>query len=170
MKRIVPAAALVLAVLLPATPAEAGQPILPTARMAVENLVEAYRGAWVDGRPRHVMKLLHDDAILIPHHGAEPLVGEDAIYDFWWPRGGTKFVITSYELTPTEIYGEDDLVYVIARFRIEYWMGEKEERKTIRNEGNWMAIVSRRDKGEPWKISRIMWNDPVEQVKASPAP
>ena len=154
------ALALLSGLLLAPSPASAGEPITPTAEMAIRNLVKSYTESWKLGLRRSILKHLADDAVLMPHHGVAPVEGKEAIDRFWWPDDAPKTGVSSFDIEPDEVYGDGDLAYLSGRFTVEYWIGMDEERRTFSSQGNWLAIIARDDQGR-WLIHRMIWNDPA---------
>jgi ketosteroid isomerase-like protein len=154
-------AALLGGLLLVISPASAGEPITPTAELAIRNLVKSYTEAWRLGLRRTILKHLDADAVLMPHHGVSPVEGKDAIDRFWWPDDAPKTGVSRFDIEPDEVYGEGDLAFLRGRFTLEYWVGEDEARQSFSSRGNWMAIIMRNDQGR-WLLHRIIWNDPTD--------
>jgi uncharacterized protein (TIGR02246 family) len=120
---------------------------------------QAYVNAWLTNDPAAVMATLTEDAVLIPHHGVDPIVGADAIRQFWFPPGAPATTVTEMINTITEVQGHGELAIVWGRNELAFTY----EGKTYRNEGNYLSVLTRDDEGR-WRIARRIWNDPPPEV------
>src|SRR4030095_10415555 len=59
----------------------------PQDATATRNVMKAYRAAWLRGDAKGVLDTFTSDAVLLPAHGAKPVVGTAAITKYWWPAG-----------------------------------------------------------------------------------
>jgi hypothetical protein len=66
---------------------------------AVRAVIEKYRRSWLEGDAEGVMATLGSDAVLLPAHGAAPVVGGDAIRRYWWPAGAPPTTITVLDIS-----------------------------------------------------------------------
>jgi uncharacterized protein (TIGR02246 family) len=130
----------------------------------IEAIHQAYSQAWLQGDEAGVLTLFTDDAVIMPHHGDEPLVGKRAIKAFWFPAGPPTTKITKLELKTDEIGGNQCLAYARGRFSLAWRSEVKGTTKTTSNAGTYLDIVSKQPDGS-WKISHHMWDDPVPQVR-----
>ena len=129
---------------------------------AIRELNQAYPAAWVAGDNEAVMAVFAEDAILIPHHGDDPVAGHEAIIEHFWPPDLQAFDVTEFVMEPAEITGEGSLAYVRGRFSIAMSFTQGGETADYANAGNYMWIVRRQDDGG-WKVARFIWNDPPPQ-------
>jgi uncharacterized protein (TIGR02246 family) len=129
---------------------------------AVRRVHDAYPSAWLANDAEKVMELFADDAVLLPHHGIEPIRGIAAIRKFFWPETGPAVTVSRYELTPDEIEGSGDLAYIRGRFVLALEIAN-EAKDTYSNAGNYLMIFSRGPTGE-WRITCHTWNDPVDEI------
>ena len=129
---------------------------------AIRELNHAYTAAWVAGDNDAVMAVFTDDAVLIPHHGDDPVEGAEAIRLHFWPPDLQAFNITEFVMEPAEVSGEGNFAYVHGRFSLAMTFTQDGETADYANSGNYMWIVRRQTDGA-WKASRLMWNDPVPQ-------
>ncbi len=147
---------------LAASPARAAETMstMGMEEQAIRILVKSFAAHWKDRKQSGTLRLLTEDAVLIPPNGHPHVQGPDAIRDYWWPRDAPKTGITRFEIEPAEVTTELDLAYVRGRFVLEYWVGEDEaERQTFASGGNWLAII-KRGRDTIWRISRVMWDEP----------
>ena len=129
--------------------------------VAMKNLTEVYADAWLADDRDAVMAVFTSDAVLMPHHGADAVVGDEAIRGFFWPAEGPAVSVTDFELTPSEITGNDGLGVVRGRFALSFSMEGGGE--VYSNAGNYVMVLRKRPDGS-WRISHYIWNDPVPEV------
>lgn len=129
----------------------------------LRTLVQAYGAAWLEGDAEAVLRLFMGDAVLLPHHGVEPVVGHDAIRTFWWPPDVPPTPVSRFELTPHELGGDGDLGYVWGHFVLAFETDIHGARQTVTNAGTFM-LLARRRQGTAWAITHHMWDDPVATV------
>jgi uncharacterized protein (TIGR02246 family) len=110
--------------------------------VAMRNLNEVYTTAWLDNDQEAVMEVFTEDAVLIPHHGAEAVVGDEAIRGFFWPADGPAVDVTEFTLRPDEITGNDGLGMVRGRFSLSFSL--QGEKRVFSNDGNYVMILRRR--------------------------
>jgi uncharacterized protein (TIGR02246 family) len=129
---------------------------------AVRRVHDAYPSAWLANDTEKVMELFAEDAVLIPHHGLEPVVGGEAIRKFFWPEVGPAVTVSRYDLVPDEVEGSGDLAYIRGRFllTLEIANGASD---TYTNSGNYLMILARGPTGQ-WRIACQIWNDPVDEI------
>lgn len=123
---------------------------------AVKAANQAYVAAWLANDPEAVMSALTRDAVLIPHHGVEPVIGAAAIRDFWFPPDSPPARVTHMVNTVTEIQVSGDIAIVWGRSELEFVFGET----TFRNSGNYLSVLKKGEDGQ-WRLARRIWNDPV---------
>jgi len=126
---------------------------------AVTAANQAYVVAWLANDPDAIMSTLTDDAVLIPHHGVDPVVGAQAIRDFWFPADSPPAKVTRMVNSVTEAQGSDHLAIVWGRSELVFTY----EGTTYRNRGNYLAVLKKGEDGR-WRIARRIWNDPVAEV------
>ena len=126
---------------------------------AVKAANQAYVDAWLANDPEAVMSTLTHDAVLIPHHGVDPVSGAKAIRQFWFPPGSAPTKVTHMVNSVTEVQGSGPLAFVWGRSELAFtYKGQ-----TFRNEGNYLAVLRKGEDGR-WRIARRIWNDPVAEV------
>lgn len=156
---------LLLAVLALGTPALSASclPLALADAQAVREANLAYPAAWRANEGEAVMRLFTRDGVLMPHHGVQPVEGEEAIRNHFWPAGAPPLVVNDYQMEPAEVSGCADLAYSRGRFSIRFTIDREGEQRTFSNEGNYL-MVFRKDSGA-WRISRFIWNDPIPKVR-----
>lgn len=126
----------------------------------LRTLVQAYSAAWLAGDAEAVLRLFTEDAVLLPHHGVEPVVGQAAMRAFWWPPGSPPTRVTRFELTPEAIDGAGDLGYLWGRFSLAFELDGGGTTQTVTNAGTFMLLARHTDDAE-WSITHHMWDDPA---------
>ncbi len=125
---------------------------------AVQNVIEAYRSAWVANNAEAVMQLFAPDAVLLPHHGDKPVIGVAAIRNFWFPKDAPAVKIIEFESKTAEIGGNGEFAFARGEFdlKFSYIEGGTEQRRS--NRGTWIMLFQKR-RGK-WLITHRMWDDP----------
>jgi ketosteroid isomerase-like protein len=139
------------------------KPILSSSdRDAIRAVHERYRRAWLANDAQAVRNTFTEDAVLLPHHGVPPVVGIEAINQFWWPADGLPTTIDILDLTYDDIGGDGVIGYVRGRSKVEWTVQEHGTAERFRNEGNYLSLLRKMPDGS-WKITHHMWNDPPNQ-------
>lgn len=125
----------------------------------IANVRKAYEQAWLDSDTLGIFSTLTDDAILIPHHGDEPIIGTQAIHHFWFPKDALPSEVTVFSSTIEETLGNKDIAYIYGRFKLSF----NYDNKTYSNEGNYLNVL--RNESNQWKLSRLIWNDPLPVIE-----
>src|SRR5215813_5659404 len=71
----------------------------------IKSVLEKYRTAWLANDAEAVRATLTKDAVLMPHHGLNPIVGVAAINEFWWPVTAAKTTILKFVRSIDEVGG-----------------------------------------------------------------
>ena len=129
----------------------------------LEALVHAYGHAWQANDAEAVMRLFMDDAVVMPHHGATPRVGAEAIRAFWFPAEGSSTSVISMCSAVDEVGGSGDLGFVRGRFEMRYVTLLEGIEQTVTNAGTFLTLARRQVDGS-WRFSHRMWDDPVPQM------
>ena len=132
-------------------------------REAVRQLHEDYRVAWLANNGEAVRRVFTNDAVLLPHHGLEPVVGMEAIKRFWWPEDGLPTTITRFEATYDEIGGCATIAYARGRSEVEWTVDDHGKSTRFHNAGTFLTLFRKLPDGS-WKISHQMWDDPPNQT------
>jgi len=143
-------------ILLLAAPIYGGNAIADEAsdREALRALDQSYALEWLEGDAEGVLALFTDDATLVPHHGDAPIVGKEAIADFWFNPDYSPTVVPEWSREPAEILVMGDVGVVRGRARLVW---EYEGTRTTIPEGNYVMIAVRT--GDGWRIRMLTWND-----------
>jgi uncharacterized protein (TIGR02246 family) len=124
----------------------------------VRGVVEAYRTAWLRGDSEGVMKTLTDDAVLLPAHGARPIVGREAIVKYWWPAGGPPSKVTRLDITVEGLTGDCATAYSHGRDDVAWTQDENGVTRTHGHPGTYLNVYRKLADGS-WRIARHMWDD-----------
>jgi uncharacterized protein (TIGR02246 family) len=130
----------------------------------VRAVLEQYRSAWLRNDAQAVLRLFTDDAVLLPHHGVEPVVGIEAARAFWFPTGGPSTTITEFALTVDETGGSCDIAFARGHSRLAWITGEGAAARRSTNAGTWLTLLRRQADGS-WRITHQMWDDPPAQTR-----
>jgi uncharacterized protein (TIGR02246 family) len=122
----------------------------------------AYRVAWLAADSAAVLRLFAPDAVLLPHHGDPPVVGLDAIREFWWPAGAPPTTVTALDLTSDGATVDGDQGVLWGRFALSFSFETEGRARSMRNAGTYLMVLRRGADGE-WRITHRMWDDPLAQ-------
>ena len=153
---------LLIAVLV--SPAVADSCLTASDREAIRQLHEDYRIAWLANDGAAVRKVFTNDAVLLPHHGLEPVVGMEAIKRFWWPQDSSPTTITRFEVAYDEIGGCGTIAYARGRSDVEWIIEDQGKPTRFHNAGTFLTLFRKLPDGV-WKISHRMWDDPPNQPR-----
>jgi uncharacterized protein (TIGR02246 family) len=135
----------------------------PSDRLSPEDEVKvravdaAYAGAWLKNEPAAVLATLWPDAVLVPP-GRAPVVGVEEIRKFWWPAGGPKTTVTTFESAITQVGGGGSTAWALGTYQFDFWWEVDGKRTERRNRGNALMVFRKSTDGE-WRISYRMWSD-----------
>lgn len=126
--------------------------------------LEHYRTSWLANDPEGVQGCFTADAVLMPHHGLEPVVGMKAINQFWFAPTSSKTTVLKYNRTIDEIEVSAPLAYARGRSELEWRIEDKGTTEDWQNHGDYLAILKKQKNGG-WLITRLMWDDVPNQRK-----
>jgi uncharacterized protein (TIGR02246 family) len=124
----------------------------------VRAVVEAYRTAWLKGDAQGVLNTLTADAVLLPAHGARPIVGKEAITKYWWPAGAPASQVTKLDITVEGLAGDCLIAYAYGHDDVAWTQEEKGISKAHGHPGTYLNVFRRSADGT-WRISHHMWDD-----------
>ena len=129
----------------------------------IKQLEDDYVNGWfAKNQQEAVLKVFEENVAFIPHHGDKPVIGINALKDFFWPNG-IGGIVNSFNHYLDKIEGNNQVAWVRGRFDINYsWIVDKDTITTV-NEGNYVIIARKQDNTQ-WKIATFIFNDPVAQV------
>ena len=131
---------------------------------SIREVLERYRTAWLANDPEGVRSCFTQEAVLMPHHGTEPVVGMKAINNFWFPSSATKTTILKFKRTVEEIGVEGGLAYARGQGKVVWKVEDKGQSEEWRTGGTYMAILKKQASGK-WLISHLIWDDVPNERK-----
>jgi uncharacterized protein (TIGR02246 family) len=129
---------------------------------AVRDVLEAYRSAWLRGDAKGVLATLSPDAVLLPAHGAAPVVGTAAITQYWWPPDAPPTTITRLDITVEHLGGDCQVAFASGHDDVWWTVVENGVTKTHGHPGTYLDVFVRMPDGV-WRIARHMWDDGPSQ-------
>jgi uncharacterized protein (TIGR02246 family) len=114
-------------------------------RGAIEATVDRYVAASNEGDAEGLAALYADDAVLLPPDH-EPILGREAIGDFW--KQGTD---TGLEVSTLRLEVDGDLAYLVGRYRLPPTVEEEAD------SGQYVLCLKRQTDGT-WKVNADIWN------------
>jgi uncharacterized protein (TIGR02246 family) len=130
----------------------------------IRAVLESYRKAWLANDADGVLRLFTKEAVLLPHHGVEPVVGIEAARAFWFPSGGPATTITDFVLTVDQTGGSCDLAYARGHSRVSWVAGNGPDARKFSNAGTYLTLLRRQADGT-WRMTHQMWDDPPPQTR-----
>jgi len=131
-------------------------------RELIKSVLEKYRTAWLANDADAVRATFTKDAVLMPHHGLNPIVGLAAMNEFWWPATTARTTVLKFVRTIDEVGGNASLAYVRGRSEVAWKMEDGGKTESWRTAGNYMAVLKRQTDGK-WLISHLIWDDVPNQ-------
>jgi uncharacterized protein (TIGR02246 family) len=139
-------------------PDECSGPIPAKDAQAVRDAIEAYRNAWLRGDAEAVLATLTKDAVLLPAHGAPPVIGTAAIREYWWPAGASPTTITKLNITIEGVGGDCRVAYAHGHDDVWWTALEDGVTRTYGHPGTYLNVLRKLPDGS-WRISHHMWDD-----------
>ena len=132
----------------------------PEDEARIRAVSKAYCDGWLskDAEER-VLRLFAKDAVLLPHHGLEPVTGEEAMRRFWFPKGGPVTTVTKLTQSIDEIGGSGDVAYMRGHHSVSWTSGSGPGAPATSLSGTFLMILRRQPDGS-WRITHHMWDDP----------
>jgi len=124
----------------------------------IRAVIDAYRTAWLRGDAKGVLDTFTPDAVLLPAHGASPIVGTAAITKYWWPPDAPATKITRLDITVEDIQGEGRFASVYGHDDVDWTQVEGGATRTHGHPGTYLNVLRKMPDGS-WRISRHMWDD-----------
>lgn len=151
----------VLGVFLVVSCAHAPPPTHASSADGLRAVHEAYRRAWLANDREGVLRCFDPGAVLLPHHGLEPMVGLEAIRQFWFAPGPPT-EITLFEQDYDEVAVDGSRGLVRGRSRVQWTVQKGSELERWKNSGTFLTVLRRGDDGA-WRITHLIWDDPPNQ-------
>ena len=118
---------------------------------AVRAVVEDYRRAWLREDAAGVMRTLTQSSVLLPAHGAEPVVGIDKIKEYWWPKDGPETKILQLDISVDQAEGDGCLAFVRGTDTVAWSTLEAGKMTRIRHKGRYLNVMKKMPDGT-WRI------------------
>jgi uncharacterized protein (TIGR02246 family) len=125
---------------------------------AIRAVMEAYRTSWLRGDAKGVLDTFTPDAVLLPAHGARPVIGTAAIAKYWWPPEGPPTKITKLEISIEGLDGDCRVAYVHGKDDVAWTMVVDGATKASGHPGTYLNVLRKSPNGS-WRIARHMWDD-----------
>jgi ketosteroid isomerase-like protein len=132
-------------------------------RADIRHTIETYRMAWLRGSADDVLGTFTTDAVLLPHHGDAPVVGADAIRQYWFPPGPPT-VIDGLELTVDDIDGDGLVAFARGNDRVRWSTDARGTTTHQMSAGTYLNVMRKGPNGH-WRIRVHMWDDPPVRVE-----
>ena len=127
-------------------------------RAAAEQVMRAYRDAWLSNDPGRVMATLSSDAVIYPSN-LLPIAGTVAIRQFWFPLSGPSTRVIGMELTFDSVAVDSDIAVVSGTGSLTFIVTTNGTAAPPRTQRSWHVNVLRRQPDGRWLIWRRMWAD-----------
>jgi uncharacterized protein (TIGR02246 family) len=144
--------------LAPAAAPECSATLAAADATAIRSVIEAYRTSWLKGDARGVLDTLTPDAVLLPAHGAAPIIGTESITRYWWPPSSPPTKITKLEITVEELGGDCRVAFAHGRDDVAWTVEENGSTKSYGHPGTYLNVMTKAADGR-WRIARHMWDD-----------
>lgn len=132
---------------------------------SIRKVMESYRNAWLANDVEGVLGCFTQDAVLMPHHGVEPVEGMKAIREFWFPDTMAKTTILKFVRSVDEVGGEGGIAHMRGHGEVAWRVEGKGAAVEWRTHGTYLAILKKQGNGK-WLITHMIWDDvPNERVK-----
>ncbi len=134
-------------------------PLTEEDKLAIMEKVNSLTNAWLAGDKDRIIFHYTWDAVLIPHHGEEQIVGRDAIERYWFNPLYAPPKVHRMDNNVLEVTGAGNYAFVRGRGMLDYEF----QNVHYSNTGNFFHVFRRTQNG--WEIFRHVWTDPVPQQK-----
>ena len=138
-------------------------PLRPADVAAIKATIGAYRTAWLANDSKAVLATLTDDAVLLPAHGAPPVVGIGAIEKYWFAPGGPPTTVTGLEITVDQVDGNRMLAYARGEDKVSWTVTENGQGRHHFHPGTYLNVMKKLPDGS-WRIQAHMWDDGPERI------
>jgi uncharacterized protein (TIGR02246 family) len=130
---------------------------------AISAAIEAYRTAWLANDAKGVLSTFTDDAVLLPAHGAAPVVGIEAIRTYWFAPGKATTTVTRLDITVEQVNGNATLAWVRGSDNVGWTATDGGGTRRYYHPGTYLNIMKKLPDGS-WRIQAHMWDDGPETV------
>jgi ketosteroid isomerase-like protein len=129
----------------------------------IKQVIETYRTSWLknDAEPG-VESTLLEESVLLPAHGATPVVGMKEIQKFWWPPNAPPTKILQLDISVEEVGGNACLAFARGHDTVA-WSVEQDGKTTrTRHGGTYLNVMKKSPDGK-WHILQHMWDDQPDE-------
>lgn len=129
---------------------------------AIKATIEAYRTAWLANDSKAVLATFTDDAVLLPAHGSQPVVGISAIEKYWFTPGPPT-IVTGLDITVEQVDGNATLAFAWGTDNVAWTVTESGQTHRHFHPGTYLNVMKKLPDGS-WRIQAHMWDDGPEHV------
>lgn len=135
------------------------RPLSDADKLTIMEKCNSLANAWLAGDKDRILFHYSWDAVLIPHHGEQQIVGRDAIESYWFNHQYEPPKVHRMENNVLEVTGAGNYAFVRGRGMLDYEF----QNVHYSNVGNFFQVFRRN--GKEWEIFRHVWTDPVPEQK-----
>jgi uncharacterized protein (TIGR02246 family) len=136
----------------------------PEDEKAIKATMEAYRTAWLANDAKGVLSTFTSDAVVLPAHGASPVVGMPAIEKYWFTPGGPPTVITKLDITVDQVSGNGTFAFARGLDTVAWTVTQDGVTRRHSHPGTYLNVMKKLPDGS-WRIQVHMWDDGPERVE-----
>jgi ketosteroid isomerase-like protein len=125
---------------------------------AIKSVIEAYQASWLKGDVAGVQHTLTAESVLLPSHGAEPVVGLERIKEFWWPKHAPPTKILRLDISVDGIGGNTCLAYARGADTVAWSTIQDGKPTRTQHKGTYLNVMKKMSDGS-WRILQHMWDD-----------
>jgi ketosteroid isomerase-like protein len=129
---------------------------------AIKAVIEAYRTSWLLGDVVGVQRTFTDESVLLPARGSEPVVGMEAIREFWWPKDAPDTKVLQLEITVEQVGGDGCFAFARGRDDVAWSSLQKGKLTRTRHKGTFLNAMKKMPDGS-WRIFQHMWDDQTDE-------
>jgi uncharacterized protein (TIGR02246 family) len=130
----------------------------PHDQTAIKDVIEAYRVSWLRGDGAGVRDTFASDAVLLPAHGAEPVIGLEKIKEYWWPKDAPRTEILQLDISVDRVEGDACFAYARGTDNVAWSSMQDGKIKKTRHNGTYLNVMKKLPNGS-WRILQHMWDD-----------
>jgi ketosteroid isomerase-like protein len=130
---------------------------------AIKAVIEIYRTSWLKGDVGGVQHTLADETVLLPAHGAEPVIGLEKIKEYWWPKDAPPTEILQLDISVDEVDGNACLAYARGIDTVAWSTMQDGKLTRTRHKSTYLNVMKRMPDGS-WRILQHMWDDQPNEV------
>ena len=132
--------------------------LTPSDTAAIKVVIEAYRTAWLRGDAAGVQRTFDETSVLLPAHGADPVIGMERIKKFWWPKDGPTTKVLQLDISVEQVEGNGCFAFVRGNDTVGWSTSEDGKVTRTRHKGSYLNVMKKMPDGS-WRILQHMWDD-----------